>query len=133
MYKTTFKWRFVCLDDHPVKEGNKQTKNVRNIFNEILHCAQNTVQNKSKKKKISPVLTSEEWQAYHTKIKEEKENKEKQVQERKRLRLEKKKQKEEEKKEKQIKLEEKKKLNEEIRKLMAMKKNIIQIKKEKSE
>ena len=39
------------------------------------------------KKKVSPVLTFEEWQAYHTEIREEKENKDKQVQERKRLRL----------------------------------------------
>ena len=49
------------------------------------------MQNKIKKKKFPFFLTSEEWQAYHAIIKEEKENKEKQVQGRKRLRIQKKK------------------------------------------
>ena len=100
----------VPKDAHAVEEKSEEEKlrNVEEIFKEILPYGQNIPKNKPKKKKVSSVLTSEQWQAHHKKIKEEKENKQREIEERKRLREEKRREKEEVKMKKKAQMIEKK-------------------------
>lgn len=100
-----------------------EKKNVPSPFKRALIWPEEINRKKKTKstKKISTVLTSEEWQ-HHLEVQEEKLRKQREIEDRKKSREEAKKRKAEEKEAKRAAAEKKKKLNEEIKRLMAQKK-----------
>lgn len=106
-------------------------ENMPSLFKKSVVWPADITKNKKKKpaRKVSTMLTSEEWQEQQLKIQKEKLRKQKEVEERRKLREKAKKRKSEEKQVKKAALEEKKKLDQEIKRLMAQK--TIGIKQEK--
>ncbi|XP_071555766.1 uncharacterized protein [Temnothorax nylanderi] len=114
-------------DVHTKTNENGAMENIPSLFKKCMVWPADIKNMKNKKKparKVSTVLTSEEWQKQQLQIQEEKLRKQKEIEERKKLREEAKKRKAEEKQIKKAALEEKKKLDQEIKRLMAQKKRL---------
>lgn len=106
---------------------NKEKNTIPSPFKKSLVWPSKILSNKKTKsiKKVSTVLTSEEWQNQQLQIQEEKLRKQREIEERKKLRAETKFKKDQEKESRKVAAEKRKTITMEIKRLMEEKKNLI--------